>query len=138
MQALRPSGRMIILAGDPKPLQIPTAWLITGRKSLLGWMSGDDKDSEQTMAFAVLTQTRLMAQTYPLEQAEEAYQSMGSARFRAVLTSNGSACPCSTLPHNRARSTPKQRIRFSTLRSRRGRSIAANRLDPQHSINCWI
>ena len=56
VQALRPNGRMIILAGDPKPLQLPAASLIT-------WC-------------------RLIR----LSRRKRAYRNMGSARFRAVLT----------------------------------------------------
>jgi D-arabinose 1-dehydrogenase-like Zn-dependent alcohol dehydrogenase len=45
-------------------------------------------DSEDTLNFSALTGIKPMVETYPLEQAEQAYIRMmsGKARFRVVLT----------------------------------------------------
>jgi D-arabinose 1-dehydrogenase-like Zn-dependent alcohol dehydrogenase len=44
-------------------------------------------DSEDVLKFSALTGVKSMNEIYPLEKAEDAYQSMmsGKARFRAVL-----------------------------------------------------
>ena len=62
--------------------------LITGERSLQGSAVGTPTDSEDTLNFSALTGVRPMIETYPLEQAEEAYARMmsGHAQFRVVLT----------------------------------------------------
>ena len=54
----------------------------------MGWPSGSSIDSQDTLAFNVLTGVRAMTEVFPLERAAEAYEHMmsGKARFRAVLT----------------------------------------------------
>jgi D-arabinose 1-dehydrogenase-like Zn-dependent alcohol dehydrogenase len=53
-----------------------------------GWPSGSSIDSQDTLAFSMLTGVRPMIETFPLERAAEAYERMisGKARFRVVLT----------------------------------------------------
>ena len=55
---------------------------------LQGWAAGTPADSEDTLRFAELTGVRPMIETYPLENADEAYARMmsGKAQFRVVLT----------------------------------------------------
>jgi D-arabinose 1-dehydrogenase-like Zn-dependent alcohol dehydrogenase len=60
--------------------------LVFGRRSVAGWYSGHAKDSEEAMAFAALKGIRPMVETHALETAEETFQNMGRAQFRAVLT----------------------------------------------------
>jgi D-arabinose 1-dehydrogenase-like Zn-dependent alcohol dehydrogenase len=62
--------------------------LILGRRSIAGWPSGTSIDSQDTLAFSLLTGVRPMTEAFPLERAAEAYEHMmsGKARFRAVLT----------------------------------------------------
>ena len=54
----------------------------------MGWPSGTSIDSQDTLAFSVLTGVRAMTEIVPLERAHEGYERMmsGKARFRAVLT----------------------------------------------------
>lgn len=87
---LRPRGRMIIIGASADPLQIPPFALIPGSTGVIGHASGTSKDSEDTMRFSVLQDIRPMIETYPLEQAADAYARMmsGKARFRVVLTTN--------------------------------------------------
>jgi D-arabinose 1-dehydrogenase-like Zn-dependent alcohol dehydrogenase len=40
----------------------------------------------KTMGFATLRGIRPMVEIHPLEEAEDAFQNMGKAQFRAVLT----------------------------------------------------
>jgi alcohol dehydrogenase len=81
-------GKFIILGVSGEPLQVNTGQMIGGRHSIMGWPSGTSIDSEDTLAFSVLTGVRPMIEVYPLERAAEAYQRMmsGKARFRVVLT----------------------------------------------------
>jgi D-arabinose 1-dehydrogenase-like Zn-dependent alcohol dehydrogenase len=57
------------------------------RLSVHGWPSGTAIDSEDTLDFSALQNVKAMIETYPLENAAEAYEQMisGKARFRAVL-----------------------------------------------------
>jgi D-arabinose 1-dehydrogenase-like Zn-dependent alcohol dehydrogenase len=56
----------------------------------MGWPSGTSIDSQDTLSFSILSGVRSMNEVFPLERAEEAYESMmsGKARFRCVLTTS--------------------------------------------------
>jgi D-arabinose 1-dehydrogenase-like Zn-dependent alcohol dehydrogenase len=62
--------------------------LIFGGRTIQGWNTGTPADAEDTLQFSELTGIRPMIETYPLEQAAEAYARMmsGDAKFRVVLT----------------------------------------------------
>jgi D-arabinose 1-dehydrogenase-like Zn-dependent alcohol dehydrogenase len=81
-------GRLVVLGADFTPMALNTAALIAKRTGLYGWPSGSSIDSEDTMKFAAMTGVRPVTETFPLEQAQEAYDRMISnkARFRVVLT----------------------------------------------------
>ena len=72
----------------PSRCKCPAIPLLLGRRSIKGWYSGTSIDSQDTLAFSVLTGVRSMNEVFPLERAAEAYDRMmsGKARFRAVLT----------------------------------------------------
>ena len=82
------NGKLVILGAAAEPLQVPGIPLLLGRRSILGWPSGNSIDSQDTLAFSKLTGVRAMNEIFPLERAAEAYEHMmsGKARFRAVLT----------------------------------------------------
>ena len=88
VDGLSPDGNMVLVGVDANPLSISPLQLIGGRKKVSGWPSGHAKDSEETLRFAHQSGVRSMVETYPLEEAEKAYQVMMSnkARFRVVLT----------------------------------------------------
>jgi D-arabinose 1-dehydrogenase-like Zn-dependent alcohol dehydrogenase len=81
-------GKLIVVGASMEPMQIPSAMLIGGSKSIAGHASGTSSDSEDTLTFSVLSGVRPMIETVPLEQAAEGYERMmsGDARFRMVLT----------------------------------------------------
>lgn len=81
------NGRMIIV-GAADPLEVSPLWLITGRRSVMGWPSGSSVDSQDAMRFSAQTGVRSMNELFPLERAAGAYERMmsGKARFRVVLT----------------------------------------------------
>ncbi len=81
-------GKLLIVAALMEPVEVSPLTLIMGRRSIAGWPSGTASDSEDTLAFSVLSDIRPMIEVYPLERAPEAYERMmsGKARFRVVLT----------------------------------------------------
>jgi len=82
------NGKLIILGVPAHPLEISALPMMLGRRSVAGWPSGTSIDSQDTLAFSLLTGVRPMTEVFPLERAAEAYEHMmsGKARFRAVLT----------------------------------------------------
>ncbi|MFA4903892.1 MAG: alcohol dehydrogenase [Desulfobaccales bacterium] len=82
------NGKLLILGASSDPLEVSPLALLMRRQSIAGWFSGTSIDSQDTMAFSVLTGVRSMSEVYPLERAAEAYERMmsGKARFRVVLT----------------------------------------------------
>jgi D-arabinose 1-dehydrogenase-like Zn-dependent alcohol dehydrogenase len=82
------NGKLLILGASLDPLEVSPLALLLRRQTIAGWFSGQSIDSQDTMAFSVLTGVRSMNEVYPLEHAAEAYERMmsGKARFRVVLT----------------------------------------------------
>lgn len=80
-------GKLIMVGATQEPVEIPVVQFIMGRHSVQGWPSGTSSDSQDTLAFSVMTGIRPMIEEYPLERAAEAYEHMmsGEARFRVVL-----------------------------------------------------
>jgi len=83
---LEPRGTLMIL-GAPPMLSLSPFPMITQMLDVRGWYSGMSIDSQDTLAFSVLSGVRSMNEVYPLEKAAEAYDRMisGKARFRVVL-----------------------------------------------------
>jgi D-arabinose 1-dehydrogenase-like Zn-dependent alcohol dehydrogenase len=83
-------GDLLVL-GAPESLEASPFLLILGERNIKGWYSGTSIDSQDTLAFSVLTGVRSMNEVYPLERVAEAYDRMmsGGARFRVVLTMGG-------------------------------------------------
>ncbi len=81
------NGTLMVIGAAPS-MQVSPLVLIGGRRSVKGWYSGTATDSQDTLAFSVLTGIRSMNEVYPLERVAEAYDRMlsGKARFRVVLT----------------------------------------------------
>ncbi len=78
---------MLLVVGAADPFQVSPLALISGQRSVKGWYSGTAKDSQDTLAFSVLSGVRSMNEVYPFEKVSEAYDRMmsGKARFRVVL-----------------------------------------------------
>ena len=88
VDGLGPHGKLLVIGAAFEPIEVTPVQLIVGSRAMQGWWSGIPTDSEDTLRFAELTGVRPMIETYPLEQAGEAYARMmsGEARFRVVLT----------------------------------------------------
>jgi D-arabinose 1-dehydrogenase-like Zn-dependent alcohol dehydrogenase len=86
VNGLKARGKLLIVAAAFEPLQISALSLLSG-KTIAGWPSGSPIDSEETVAFSVLTQIRPRVEKFPLEKAEEAFAEVmaNRVRFRAVL-----------------------------------------------------
>jgi D-arabinose 1-dehydrogenase-like Zn-dependent alcohol dehydrogenase len=78
----------LLVVGAAESMQVSPMLLLLGCRSVKGWYSGTSIDSQDTLAFSVLSGVRPMTEAYPLERAPEAFDRMmsGKARFRVVLT----------------------------------------------------
>src|SRR5208282_3354999 len=65
------NGTLMVI-GAAGPLTVSPLLLIDGRRSLKGWYSGTSMDSQETLAFSVLSGVRSMNEVYPLERVTEA------------------------------------------------------------------
>jgi D-arabinose 1-dehydrogenase-like Zn-dependent alcohol dehydrogenase len=85
---LGPNGKLIIVGVPEKPFEVSAIPLVMGNRTIAGWASGTGMDSEDTLNFSALAGVKPMIETYPLEQAADAFDRMmsGKARFRVVLT----------------------------------------------------
>ena len=88
VDGLAPSGRLVIPAAPPDPLNASVLPLIMGRRAIAGAYSGTARDSQDTLEFSALTGVHPMIEKYPLSRVAEAYEQMhsGKVRFRVVLT----------------------------------------------------
>jgi D-arabinose 1-dehydrogenase-like Zn-dependent alcohol dehydrogenase len=88
IDGLGPNGKLIVVGATFDPIEVTPAQLIIGSRTIQGWSTGTPADSEDTLRFAELSGVRPMIETYPLEQADQAYARMlsGNAQFRVVLT----------------------------------------------------
>src|ERR1700731_3912895 len=81
------NGTLMLIGAVPS-LQVSPLQLLAFRQSVKGWYSGMAIDSQDTLAFSVLSGVRAMNEVHPIERVAEAYERMmsGKARFRVVLT----------------------------------------------------
>src|SRR5256712_5785096 len=80
-------GKQIRIGFPNDEIRLNAFPLVFGGRSIYGTLTGTPIDSEDTLAFSVLENIRPMIETFPLEQAADAYARMmqGKARFRMVL-----------------------------------------------------
>jgi D-arabinose 1-dehydrogenase-like Zn-dependent alcohol dehydrogenase len=84
---LAPTGTLMIVGAVPS-LEVPALQLLLNSQQVKGWYSGTSLDSQETLAFSVLSGVRSMNESFPLDRVNEAYERMqnGKARFRVVLS----------------------------------------------------
>ncbi|NUY01460.1 alcohol dehydrogenase [Paraburkholderia youngii] len=87
---LSPRGKLVVVAIASEPITVNAIDLVFGGRAVVGALTGTVADNEQTLAFAQLRNIRPLIETFPLDQAQAAYDHMmrGNARFRAVLVMN--------------------------------------------------
>ncbi|HLX36709.1 MAG TPA: alcohol dehydrogenase [Candidatus Binataceae bacterium] len=83
---LAPNGILMVI-GAVGPMTFDPLMILTRRQSIKGWYAGTSIDSEDTLAFSVLSGVRSMNEVVPFARVAEGYDCMmsGSARFRVVL-----------------------------------------------------
>jgi len=88
IDGLGPNGALMVIGAGFDAIAVTPIQLITGCRTIQGWIAGTPTDSEDTLRFAELSGVRPMIETYPLAKAGEAYERMmsGEAKFRVVLT----------------------------------------------------
>jgi len=81
-------GRLVVVGASPEPLAVSSLQLIMALRSMSDGRQGPSQGLEDTIKFAASMVVRAMIETFPLEQAAQAYERMmtGKVRFRAVLT----------------------------------------------------
>lgn len=84
---LAPRGRLVVLGAAPDPIQVNTADLLFGTRTVQGHLTGSPMDNEDNLAFSVAHGIKPRIEVFPLSEAPRAYEHMlsGKARFRAVL-----------------------------------------------------
>ncbi|EGC31808.1 hypothetical protein DICPUDRAFT_39372 [Dictyostelium purpureum] len=85
LESLGINGKLVLLALLPEPFNANAGTLIGGNKSIVGWASGDSRDLHDTLVFAKNNNVKPMVKSFPLEQAREALDNIGDARFRHVI-----------------------------------------------------
>ena len=87
IEGLGLDGKLLVVGASAEPIEVTPIQILGARRQIAGWPSGTSADSEDTLRFSALTGVRPMVETYPLEEAAEAYARMmsGKARFRVVI-----------------------------------------------------
>ena len=87
VSGLAARGKLIVVGVPQDQIQFNAFPLVFGGRSIHGSLTGTPIEGEDTLAFSVLENIRPMIETFPLDQAADAYARMiqGKARFRVVL-----------------------------------------------------
>ena len=93
VSGLAARGKFIVVGVPQDQIQLNAFPLVFGGRSIYGSLTGTPIDNEDALAFSVLENIRPMIETFPLEQAVDAYARMmqGKARFRVVLVTKDGA-----------------------------------------------
>ncbi|BBX38238.1 alcohol dehydrogenase [Mycolicibacterium mageritense DSM 44476 = CIP 104973] len=92
ISGLRPHGQLVVVGAAPDPIEVNTADLIFGGRSIIGSLTGSAIENEDNLAFSAATGVTPMVEVMPFDEAPKAYDRMmsGQARFRVVLDVAGS------------------------------------------------
>ena len=84
---LAPRGQLIVVGAATDPIEVSTADLIFGGRSIVGSLTGTSVENEANLQFSAAHGVAPMTEVMPFEDAPAAYARMmsGSARFRVVL-----------------------------------------------------
>lgn len=85
-------GQLTLVGVDAGSVTLPAARFVMNGQTLTGHLTGSPRETEEAMAFAVITGVRPMIERMPLEKAGEAVTRLrsGGPRFRIVLDTVGS------------------------------------------------
>jgi NADPH2:quinone reductase len=81
------NGSVVAVGVPADPVEVEIGHLVGTRGSVAGWASGHATDWEDTLEFSALRTVTPRVETYPLAEAEAAYERMmaNEARFRVVV-----------------------------------------------------
>lgn len=87
LAGLRPRGRLVVVGAAPDPIEVGTADLIFGGRTIVGSLTGSSIDNEDNLNFSLAAGIAPMIEMMPFSEAPKAYDRMMSnkARFRVVL-----------------------------------------------------
>jgi alcohol dehydrogenase, propanol-preferring len=84
---LAPRGQLVVVGAANDPIEVRTADLIFGGRSIIGSLTGTAIENEATLGFSATHGVAPMNEVLSFEEAPAAYERMmsGQARFRVVL-----------------------------------------------------
>lgn len=84
---LAPRGKLIVVGAAAEPIEVQTADVIFGTRSLVGSLTGSSIENEDNLQLAKRRGIRSMNEVMAFSGAPKAYERMlsGRARFRVVL-----------------------------------------------------
>jgi propanol-preferring alcohol dehydrogenase len=84
---LAPRGQLIVVGAAADPIQVTSAELIFGGRSVVGSLTGTPIENEANLQFSTTRGVAPMNEVLPFEDAPAGYERMmsGQARFRVVL-----------------------------------------------------
>ncbi|EJF61518.1 GroES-like protein [Dichomitus squalens LYAD-421 SS1] len=88
LPGLAVDGTLLPLTLETEPIVIPPIALHPSRYAIKGWGAGVAKDIEVCLTFAQAQNIRAIVETFPLDRAQEAYNRLTTAKFRAVIVPN--------------------------------------------------
>jgi propanol-preferring alcohol dehydrogenase len=91
LAGLAPRGQLIVVGAADDPIEVNTADLIFGGRSIIGSLTGTPIENEANLEFSATRGVAPMTEVMPFEDAPAAYARMmsGEARFRVVLDVRG-------------------------------------------------
>jgi len=86
VNALGVNGKLVLLAAVMEPFPVNGIELLSQKKSIVGWASGDSRDSRDTFVFAKNNCVKPMVQVVKLDEAADRLKNIGEAKFRYVIS----------------------------------------------------
>lgn len=87
VSGLAPRGQLVVVGAAFDPIEVSTADLIFGCRSIVGSLTGTPIENEANLEFSAARGVAPMTELFDFEDAPKAYERMmsGDARFRVVL-----------------------------------------------------
>jgi D-arabinose 1-dehydrogenase-like Zn-dependent alcohol dehydrogenase len=87
LAGLAPRGQLVVVGAALDPIEVQTADLIFGGRSIIGSLTGSSIENEDSLTFSAAHGIKPMNEVMAFEDAPKAYERMmsGDARFRVVL-----------------------------------------------------
>ncbi|KAF2076373.1 hypothetical protein CYY_002330 [Polysphondylium violaceum] len=86
VKSLGINGKLVLLAAVTEPFSVDGIELLGQKKSIIGWASGDSRDTEDTFNFAKHNCVKPMVQPVSLEEAADRLKNISQAKFRYVIS----------------------------------------------------